>query len=339
MANDNVVYSVNGATHDPQLFREQAWINSGGQTGVVGPGSLEVLAQPTPGGSVRVLPGGFSIAATPGGTAGYTDAPWQSYAKALYQTSTVEIRPTGSSGPRVDVVGIVINDPQFEGTAESMSDEELEAHQFWSFHVIENAPASTTTAAGFGLPRPFLPLARINIPANTATITNAYITDLRFLAVRRTQTDIYTYTPNRVRSMTGPGEFTETVDREIPIPQWATRLVVHGAINGMALTGTPSTDVSGNARAMIVVGDGSVSSNVFELEATQFYELDQPRFNRITIPISGIWNIPASRRGQNLRIFWRINMTNRPGTLTFFETGARFDLTLHFEESPVGVNS
>lgn len=221
---DNAIWAVTGPEHDARMARELAWIATGGQTGIVGPESLEVVAQPTPNNTVRIMPGGFSIAATSQSAAiGYTSAPWQSYMRAIYEPLTVEIGSTGSSGGRTDVVGIVVDDPEFEGTSP-----DVDAHQYWRPHVVRNAGNNATRPEHFAsLGRPFLPLAQVRIPASTATITNSMIHDIRFLAVSRSETrDLPAIINNRAESIIIPStqsawQTIHTVD-PIPVPQWAT---------------------------------------------------------------------------------------------------------------------
>lgn len=339
MANDNMVWAVNAPVpHNPKLARKQTWVNTGGQTGIVGPYSLEVRAQEVPNNTVQVVPGGFVIAATPGGSAGYTTAQRQSYAGDLEQTRTVEIRSTGSSGGRTDIVGIVINDPEFEGTADQMSPDQWADHKFWDFHVIENYQWNTTTPVSFGLSRPFLPLARVTVPANTQAINQDMIQDIRFLAVRQTHTELFTYSPDTTRNFTGPGTHVINVEQSIPIPQWATRMVLQGGVNKIRLIGS-NPDVIGYARARIVVGSQAVPENNFLLERTRIFEVGEVPNSRTDAPISGVWNIPPERRGQSCRIHFVFELENQPGTLRFSSANTRFDLALHFQESPVGANS
>lgn len=241
---DNAIWAVTGPEHDARMARELAWIATGGQTGIVGPESCEVLAQPTPNGTVRIMPGGFSIAATSQSAAiGYTSAPWQSYMRALYSPLTVEISPQGSSGTRHDVVGIVVDDPEFEGTSP-----DPESHNYWRAHVVQNAGASATRPEHFAsLGRPFIPLARVSIPSSTATINNDMITDLRFMAVSRSQTvDMPEIVNDQDASIViGPSQSSYMAVHEtagFTIPQWATNAkvslnigpvhTVNGAANG-----------------------------------------------------------------------------------------------------------
>lgn len=259
--NPNAVWAANGEfSMSAERARELAWIATGGQTGIVGPESLQVQAQPTPDGTVRVLPGGFAMAATPEHLTmqtGYTSAPWQSYMRAVYQTQTVPISPTGSSGGRVDTIGIVVDDPQYEGTTDSV---DWENHQFWRFHVIENASVGSTRPHHFGaLGRPFMPLAQVNIPASTATITNSMIRDLRFLAVEREKTVTFLEPANETGSTltltsSQDGWYSFPEIGNITVPQWATHMVLEGSLTSFRVTG--SGMASGSARLQFTADTG-----------------------------------------------------------------------------------
>lgn len=328
MANESVVWAVNGASHDAQLAREQTWINTGGQTGIVGPASLEVRAQPTPGGSVRVMPGGFAIAATPGGSVGYTNAPWQSYGKAVYQTTTVAIAPTGSSGSRTDVVGIIINDPQYEGTSGSV---DYETHQFWSFHVIQNANAFSNRAEQFGLSRPFLPLAQVTIPANTATITNAMITDLRFLAVERSAQDSVVQRPSEDRTLnvfSTPQYVSLDQINSIVIPQWATHVKLDGEIVGAAATG--SGDVNGITRFAFSPGSGNKYTG-----SVPFNESNS--WSRFSLPAFGTIALDDNDRGRRAFIRFQVQRTSGAGGLSITSGLSAYRLRVSFVENPTNA--
>ena len=222
---DNAVWAVTGPEHDARMARELAWIATGGQTGIVGPESLEVRAQNTPNNTVRIMPGGFSIAATSQqANIGYTSAPWQSYMRAIYSPLTVEIDATGSSGGRTDVVGIVIDDPEFEGTSP-----DVDAHQYWRPHVARNVGNNATRPEHFAsLGRPFIPLAQVHVPANTATITDSMITDIRFMAVSRTHTRELIQDVSDTEHFSIPASQTSWLTvatfSGIQQPQWATTL-------------------------------------------------------------------------------------------------------------------
>ena len=168
MAVENAPWAVDGAKHSGAVSRTLAYASTNGAEGVIGPGDLAVLATQTPSNQVRVMPGGAAIRnrAASGGQQTYT-------ARNVSQT-LVTVEPTGSSGGRTDYVWAHIVDPEYSG---QVPENPLEAQYFF-------ITASAGQPPGNGWYR----LARINIPANTATITQAMITDLRQVANPRQRT-------------------------------------------------------------------------------------------------------------------------------------------------------
>ena len=324
--NDSAVWAANGEFEmSAERARELAWIATGGQTGVIGPGSLQVRAQETPGDSVRIFPGGFSIQATPEGSIGYSSAPWQSYMRALCQTLTVPIRATGSSGGRIDVVGLVIDDPQYEGTSDSV---DWDAHQFFRPHVVENVSVEDTLPHHFSsLRRPFLPLARVTIPASTATIADSMIRDLRYLAVRREWTvpPILT-TLSSTWSHSDSNGVSQELDQmgRIDIPPWATNVKIDGEIVGAESRNGWSR---GDARLRMWIAGEHILSYPIPWQSP-----DDPV--RFTIPIADSIEIPEHLRGRYILARFVLRMHAGPGTLFLFKGGTFFRLRLTFEEAP-----
>lgn len=328
--NDSAVWASDG---EHRMSSEQArvlsWIGSGGQTGVVGPGSLEVRPTPTPGGEVQILPGAFTIQATPGGSVGYTSAPWQSYVRGLAQTLTVPIRATGSSGGRTDVVGIVIDDPVYEGTAEGMSQDDWDSHQFFRPHVVENAPPGAARPESFAnLQRPFLPLARITIPASTATITASMITDIRFIAWSRDWQH-----PPLLRSVQQGYRISssETGWREleqisgIRVPQWATRVKVSGEIIGAAVE---SGMLRGDVRVRFNAGGSSLVTSDIP------WRSPDGGSSRLEIPVAGEIPLQEQHRGREAHMRFLVRANSGTGTLRLSIEEAFYRLNLTFEEAP-----
>lgn len=327
--NDSAVWANNGSNEIPaERYREVSWGWSGGQTGVVGPGSLRVRATPTPGGSVQILPGFFTIQATPGGGIGYTTAPWQSYQRAIYETSTVSINPTGSSGGRTDVLGIVIDDPQYEGTAETV---DWETHQFWRFHVVENAPSGASRPEHFAnLNRPFLPLARIRLPANTGTVTNARITDLRFLAVKRVENESFVQPVSTTRNLTlaSNASFTELEQfANIFVPQWATHMKLDGEIIGAA-------SVNALVRGETVLRFNAGGAN--RLSSTVPWRSEDNNWGRLDLPIAGRIELTEQERGREGFFRFLVRITGGTGTLRLSDEVAHYRVRVTFEEAPTG---
>lgn len=308
---DNAIWAVTGPEHDARMARELAWIATGGQTGIVGPESLEVVAQSTPNGTVRIMPGGMSIAATSQSAAiGYTSAPWQSYMRAIYSPLTVEIDPTGSSGGRTDVVGIVVDDPEFEGTSP-----DVDAHDYWRPHVVKNAGNNATRPEHFAsLGRPFLPLAQVQIPSSTATVTNSMITDIRFLAVARTHT-VELITPVNTGSGNidiGPGQsswFDLVEFSNIQVPQWATRCQI-------SMTISHAYAINGRIGGLFRVATEG-SNRMIATAPSSFLE-DGGLWERFSMHTAGTIHLHRSTMGAESRLQLQISRTessSRPGTL------------------------
>lgn len=336
--NENAVWATNGPFKmSAERGREVAEVASGGQTGIVGPLALEVRSTSTPGPQVEVLPGMFSIQGTPTGLTGYTSAPWQSYIRASQQTMTVPIQGTDSSGGRTDIIGIEINDPQYEGTTDSV---DWATHEFWRIRVLTSQPNGRTLPHHFDLGRPFMPLARIRIPASTATITDDMIEDLRFMAVSRTHLQLLTYAVQSNRVLQ-PG-LTHQVElaRDVTIPQWATHMVIMGDLKGASVSRVPGSQASGVgargwARPRVMVGSITQNpENDFRLERTRWGAWDVPHNTRIEIPMSGEWTIPEDRRGATFRINAQIDTDSGYDNVGLNAGATRFDLTLFFQETP-----
>src|SRR5699024_5282396 len=61
------------------------------------------------------------------------------------------------------------------------------------FEVISGVASDQKDLSGLGLSYPAIPLARLNVPPSTGTITESMITDLRSIALPRVQRHLFTY--------------------------------------------------------------------------------------------------------------------------------------------------
>lgn len=218
MAVEGTPWAVDGAKHSAAVARTDTYANSGGAEGIVGVGDLLVQATPTPSGQVRVAPGAIKILnrAPNGGQQTYT-------ARNVSQT-LVNVTPTGSSGGRTDYVWAHIIDPEYTG--------QVPANPAEADYFFLTCSASQPEGNGW------YQLARINIPANTATITQAMITSLRKVAnPLRDTVPIAFQMPNL-----GQGGYTEGIwsteasggeywpeqagDWRIDVPDYATRAII-----------------------------------------------------------------------------------------------------------------
>ena len=92
------------------------------------------------------------------------------------------------SGWRNDLIVARIDDPTYQGG--SFDPATFEAARF---EVISGVPSDQKDVSGLGLSYPAIPLARLNVPPSTGTITAAMITDLRKVALPRVERHLFTH--------------------------------------------------------------------------------------------------------------------------------------------------
>lgn len=336
MANDYMAWATNGPLpHNPRLAREQVWRDTQGQTGINGPLSFECRAAPSPSGVVHVMPGGATIAATPEHqtmSTGYTDAPFQSYGVTSYQTIEVPIPQTTSAGPRLDTIGIIINDPEFEGT---FDDVDWDNHRIWDVHRIPNASVGATRPHHFGaVGRPFLPLAQVHLPASRTYVTNDDIRDIRFLANRRedTQTALQEANPTEQNTVLRPSQTNWFDLAEIEgfiVPQWATHVKINGEI-------TTATSREGAVNGLCRIGFNATTGWYNGVE-TNFRE-GSP-WDRFQIPFASRIAIDDDARntGRTARVRVQLRRSGGDGDLlipTWNDYSSFIKITAVFEEAP-----
>lgn len=207
-------FTGNGAENHAELARAALYASTAGATGIGEPNDFRTTELPVPGAAVRVRMGAGIIKST------YPNVFGQSYAVQEDSFTDVPITSTGSSGGAVKYLYVLIEDTQYTGQTPA----DIANGPYNSYHVSTTLPAN----------EPHLPLYRIDQPAETATITNSMLTDLREVANPKTQ-DIL-----RVKALvTGEEEVlvTDDVDKgeyfpnnggpqQIDIPVWATRALV-----------------------------------------------------------------------------------------------------------------
>lgn len=227
-------HAVDGGRLPAAMLRREAWTSAGGRNGVARGPDLAVRAASVPGSQVRIMPGGGIVCD------GYVVGEAYSVANgAADGDAVVDVPATGSGGGRTDYLGIRVDDPAFGG------------------QVPEDPLAATycrplLRSSLDGLDFPFLPLARIDIPASTATITQDMITDLREL-VKPNRLD-YKRLVNLPNG--APEENVTTTWRRWPdaaywmfrIPEWASKAQVVAHIAGARISGTNGQGAYGKLR-------------------------------------------------------------------------------------------
>ncbi|MBC7630326.1 hypothetical protein [Aeromicrobium sp.] len=278
---DSVPWFVGGgAQHTPEVARLLAFTALGGAEGIINATDLKVYARPTPGSTVRVMPGGCSILSRASGGA------QQAYTARNPSEDIVSIAATTSGASRTDLIVARVEDPFMAGEPWAAPATPTTGPYIFT-RVISNVPAGTTSVAELNLGYTAIPLARINIPASTATITDSMITDLRTVARPRTSR-----THSRQDCAPAPNDlssysfvvFPITPAQYIAVPSWATAAVIRVDVTGLF---TANTAVGGVIRANF----GSVAT------AETYFNEQVPDGSRKSYVASSTVPIPPNMRG------------------------------------------
>lgn len=241
-----------GVLHSADVARSFAYAATRGAEGVAGVTDLRCGALPVPADKVRLLPGGGLI------NNRYVDA-GESYTFRAPTATDVQITPTGSSGGRTDVIVARIIDPQYETLNSPGPD-----IQYIYPYVIEGVPAGITNIKTLGLTYPAIQIAKVIIPANTATITAAMITDMRRIAQPRRERAMVVRYPNQALNIPtaayGPFPLRESEYLQVLVPEWATRVDVVAHVSGVKYTkGNGTADTVAGTRT--IFGPGTPAEN------------------------------------------------------------------------------
>lgn len=307
MALENAPWAVDGAKHSAAVARTLAYASTSGAEGIVEPADLRVRATQTPSGSVRVAPGGIAILnrAPNGGQQTYT-------ARNVSET-LVEVQPTGSGGGRTDYVWAHIIDPEYGG----QFPENPQTAQYFFL------TASAAQPEGNGWYR----LARIDIPASTATITQAMVTDLREVANPRSERVLHAR-PRVSDDDTGnaillngmfssggeyfPGGGGSPNEFVIKTPEWATRMIIRADWIGVRY----QANTNPNGRYWVEFGDQYrdhtwPDNRQWEF-GTQAFQFDSPGASNNTMRTNWILGdsvpLPSKLRGKDVTFVFKAGL-------------------------------
>lgn len=224
MALKPIPIATTGGTHTAQQFRMMIKDLARGQQGVTTGTDMKVSALSTPGAGVQISDGSAVIT----GKASPVQGSYNAY---NIGSDTVNIAATGSTS-RSDMVILRVQDPDYEGTRDPTKDPIV----FWD--VVSNVSSTATTVpAGYTA----IPLARIDIPASTATITNAMVKDLRKIAnPRRERILTPYYALNPLVEISGTNDVWQTFPNvtmvTLAIPSWAATAKIVYTAGGLRLS-------------------------------------------------------------------------------------------------------
>ncbi|MFI9149467.1 hypothetical protein [Streptomyces sp. NPDC053367] len=212
---------THGGTHPARAFRMMVRDLASGNQGVTEGNDLKVRAWTTPGAGVRVGDGSAVIRGAAWGQGSYT--------QYNVGDAVVPIAPTGSTG-RSDLICLRVEDPEYEGNRNPAADE------IGYFHVVSGVSATTTNVPP-GMTA--IPLARLDLPANTATVTTAMIKDLRRIANPRRDRKLYTAFPSGLSELKYQDNkwhaWPAAARWAVPIPAWAVSAKVVITIAGLRM--------------------------------------------------------------------------------------------------------
>jgi hypothetical protein len=222
-----------------------AYATTNGREGVVERGDCKVLATAVPGNQVRVSSGGVVMR---NWNAGGTN---QSYIGRNVGDDLITVPAQGSGSGRSDLLVARVEDPQYSPWGAPPS---VENGPYIYTRLISNVAGTTTSARQLGLTYPAIALARIDIPASTATITNAMIKDVRQLFWPQETRTIVAFEPATDQQLLAVAfSLWPSTQPTIVIPEWATWVEMQMTLTGILRTGTLRT--VGQIRCVIAPGN------------------------------------------------------------------------------------
>lgn len=170
---DNSPWAIEGGQSSADVGRLVAWHATNGFVGVARPTDLRVRAKDVPGGAVLLGPGACTVPVKALGKF------LQSYVGVNPADDELAVPSTGSSGGRSDLIVARVENP-ITGEPWQIADgvDPITAQYIFS-RRYPGVPAGTSHVNQVDPSASAITLARIDIPANTGTITQAMITDLR----------------------------------------------------------------------------------------------------------------------------------------------------------------
>lgn len=292
-------WAVEGAQSSARIARLQLQSGTASGNGVVNSDHMQVRELAVPGTSVRITSGGATILGQ--------EATFQgSYFAFNVGDAELPISPTDSTGGRSDLIVLRVEDPGIDGTPWAW---DPSVDPVYYFRVVEGVdPAETLAPAGTTA----IPLARIDIPASTATITQDMITDVRQSANPRRQRELRVMRGggledgrNDLADYTADFERWPQYDWTVTIPTWATQVQVKADWSNVWYP-APIDGTGGNydARGQVRVGLIGGSPNNILTPATEYNFNATTATNgyRCSIGMAAQVDVPEAMRGTTVQV-------------------------------------
>lgn len=283
--------------------------------GVLGATDLEVKALATPGGSVRISPGGFVVLGRGSGQF------YEAYMGKNPQDHVVPVSPNNTASARSDLLIARIIDPYIAGSPWNIPTDRANGPYVEPF-ILEGVSSTIRTFRSLGNNWSGIDLARIDIPPTTSTIQQAHIVSLRSrvsappiqipppttpppvpdidIIINNPENEFFTLVngPSSAQDLTTAQQniwrnWPAAAELVVPIPPWATTMDAQFTLYNVRV----DDDVWGEAR--IEVGSGDIFSSAV------VYDHNPTGWTREHIIAGGRMAIPSSIRGKNKR--FRVN--------------------------------
>lgn len=283
---DPVPWAVNGATSSADIARIVGNLAANDGNGIRLPWDLKVEALAVAGNQVRIAPG-VGILRNIYAAAGLG----QSYIARNISETLYTIPATGSGGGATRYVILRVSDPQYGGQAPVS----VPNGPYVFFDLV-------STLAG--ITYPFIPLAKIVQPANTATITTAMITSERKMYRSLQHSDQALVFPEGTTGKVMPkgsyGGWPYTGSVAAEVPEWATQVDIDTTVSGVEIIGT---DQAGGLRT--VFGGAPSTQNTIIRGST----------GRQDASFMGRHTVTSAQRGTSVGIALQGNQTLGSGSI------------------------
>lgn len=343
MTFEGAAWAIDGARIPARVARIAEYAATLGATGIVRGGDLKVRPLTIPGQGI-IISGGSALIPNL-----YNDGAGETYAVLNKGDHTMQAdeMPPASSSVQHYIVAITVGDPEFSQIGHPwMGSGDPPAGQESTFRYVR--PAIIPVAAGAtrlpsDIQYPALPLARLEVPADTTTITASMIKDLRKMAQVRRQQEIVHMATTGLNQDIGKNaagtnmpigvrhRFPDRTVAQIEIPSWANTIKVLGFVEGLRLP----NDRSGAAGLRVAVGNATGAALIATGE-TNVNEQNTSGFQRRTYTIGGSMEVPTALRGTIRHFFVEANIvsdTYRGFLATDEYSGVMLQVT--FEENTV----
>jgi len=238
MTLNNAAWAIDGARINARLARRASYNVLGNTEGVTSAGDLKVSTLAVPGVGLTISAGNASLLNRYQGASINETYSISNIGDEVLDSSFM---PPANAAARSHLVCVTIGDPEFSqaGHPWMLSTDPAagteETFKYVRFFVIPNVPAGTTSFKQLNKNYPALALARIDVPANTSTITSGMITDLRKLArprqARVLQNGVVVGSGDVLDS--GSKVWPFDVQPNVDIPDWATHAFIVVTVNSV----------------------------------------------------------------------------------------------------------